>query len=207
MGVEVVPLPRGRTLDAAMVLAEAFARDDLFLAIFPEGGRHLPALTDWMACGVRSAEIDGLVETTPRLAAVSLWFPPGYRPRIGTYLRVSWLVGKMLRSATPTQIGSALAWLSRWEQRRVELVAEPHWYLEAVGVDPHRQRFGVGPALVQHGLARADRDGVATYLETKTDENVSPYRKLGFEVIHYTPPEEEPLAVPVWRMLRRPARP
>ena len=75
----------------------------------------------------------------------------------------------------------------------------PHYYLAALGTDPPHQGKGVGSALIEPVLARADREGIPAYLESSKETNVPFYRKHGFEVV-------QELAVPngprVWAMLR-----
>ena len=63
-----------------------------------------------------------------------------------------------------------------------QLVPEDHWYLMILGVEPARQRLGLGGALLQPVLARADREGLRCYLETQKPVNVPFYQAHGFEV-------------------------
>jgi len=80
---------------------------------------------------------------------------------------------------------------------------EPVWFLDVLGVTPSAQRHGLGDALVRHGLALADADGVASLLETGTPQNVGYYRRFGFEVWHQeAAPDSGPV---VTFMMRRPA--
>jgi GNAT superfamily N-acetyltransferase len=60
---------------------------------------------------------------------------------------------------------------------------EPHWYLWTLGVDPPRQGHGVGGALLQPVLARADGAGQPCYLETDKTINVPFYQKHSFVVL------------------------
>jgi ribosomal protein S18 acetylase RimI-like enzyme len=59
----------------------------------------------------------------------------------------------------------------------------PHFYLSALGVEPKRQGEGVGTALMQPVLARADDERVHAYLETATGRNVLLYERQGFSVV------------------------
>lgn len=76
----------------------------------------------------------------------------------------------------------------------------PHWYLEAIGVDPEREGRGFGSALVRAGMQRADRDQTPVYLETETERNVRFYEHLGFEVVEQT--SAAGLNLPLWLMVR-----
>jgi ribosomal protein S18 acetylase RimI-like enzyme len=61
-----------------------------------------------------------------------------------------------------------------------------HWYLAVLGVDPRKQRAGIGSALVAALLRDADADHQAIYLETDRTENLAFYARFGFERIGST---------------------
>jgi GNAT superfamily N-acetyltransferase len=73
-----------------------------------------------------------------------------------------------------------LAYLEPFHKRDVPV---RHWYLSILGVDPARQGQGLGGALLQPILSRADEEGVPCYLETGQPKAISFYRKHGFEVV------------------------
>lgn len=79
--------------------------------------------------------------------------------------------------------------------------AQPHLYLQALGVDPPYQRRHLGIALLDYlreqAATRSDVRGV--YLETATESNVAYYSAKGYEVIG----EVKPLGVRMWRMFQR----
>jgi len=76
---------------------------------------------------------------------------------------------------------------------------EPHLYLAVVGVRPEQQGQGLGTALLQPGLAEADRLGLPAYLESSNVLNVPLYERHGFEV---TEEVRLPSGPPVWLMWR-----
>jgi GNAT superfamily N-acetyltransferase len=49
------------------------------------------------------------------------------------------------------------------------IMPDPHWYPVVLGVGPACQGQGIGSALIQPVLKRADADGVPCYLEAVTD--------------------------------------
>ena len=51
--------------------------------------------------------------------------------------------------------------------------AEPHWHLPMIGELPSMQGKGFGAALLYHGLAQCDRDGLPAYLESSNEGNIS----------------------------------
>ena len=59
---------------------------------------------------------------------------------------------------------------------------QPHYYLGAVGIRTDRQRRGIGAALLQPVLQRAQGEGAIAFLETSDRANVAFYERLGFTV-------------------------
>ncbi len=80
----------------------------------------------------------------------------------------------------------------------------PHYYLFAVGVRRSAQGAGLGGALVRAGLARADKDDAAAYLENSKTRNTPLYERLGFKPTGWLPlPQGAP---PLLAMLRPAAK-
>jgi ribosomal protein S18 acetylase RimI-like enzyme len=160
--------------------------------------RRRGALLPWlfqMGFEVTDAEI---WTTGGSVLGIARWMPPG-RPNVH--------VGPMLRAlvTTPVRVREAtsrfLAYGRAVEALRAEAVPEPHWYLAGIGVEPARQREGIGSALMTPGLEAARAAGLPAALLTNSDRNLSFYRRHGFELVRegHTP-EEGPKA---W-MMRRP---
>lgn len=64
---------------------------------------------------------------------------------------------------------------------------EPHWHLAAIGTAPPARGRGLGRALLESGLARADAHDTPVYLEATTHVGVARFERLGFRVIHEYP--------------------
>jgi GNAT superfamily N-acetyltransferase len=97
-----------------------------------------------------------------------------------------------------TPAGTALrvmTWAGEWARRDL---AEPHWHLGPVAVDPQLQGQGIGTAMLTAFCSRVDDLSMLSYLETDKYENVRFYRKLGFDVVAAA----EVLGVPNWFMSR-----
>ena len=77
---------------------------------------------------------------------------------------------------------------------------EPHWHVGPVAVDPAWQGKGVGSKLMQAFVEKLDASGDYAYLETDKPENVTFYRRFGFEIRS----EPEFLGVKNWLMDRHP---
>ena len=76
---------------------------------------------------------------------------------------------------------------------------EPYWYLQILGVDPTRQGRGIGSRMLREALAMADRDDVASVLETSKPANLRLYERYGFRITRTTRLDSSP---PIWTMQR-----
>ena len=79
-------------------------------------------------------------------------------------------------------------------------LAESHWHVGPVGVDPGFQGRGLGGAAMKLLCGEFDRHQRLAWLETAKPENVRFYIGLGFEVVE----EIELLSTPNWFMRRDP---
>ncbi len=130
---------------------------------------------------VRAAVAEGHVEIVRdeaqgKIAGASLFFAPG--PSRGGWRAFAWMaVGALGVGAR----GTYRYWLY---DRHVGPLhpAEPHYYLFVLGVEPAFQGRGVGSALLRTFCERADRAGVAAYLETDKASSVKLYERHGFVV-------------------------
>jgi ribosomal protein S18 acetylase RimI-like enzyme len=69
-----------------------------------------------------------------------------------------------------------------WQARERDMTGAC-WYLFLLGVEPNRQRRGLGGALMRPVLERAKVEARECYLETENERNVAFYVKQGFDVI------------------------
>ena len=193
----VVTLERSDFALAGQVLGRAFSEDPLWSVVMSDTklrGAMFAGAARMVAAG------GGLVEATTDIAAVGLWMPPGRKLGWAAFLKsglapLRWVV------RTPRQDLKRVMTLPREiDKQREALITEPHWGLEILGVDPGSQGKGLGSALVEAGLQRADRDNVPTYVDTTDARNLAFYARFGFEV-------EKEIAVtdleaPFWMMIR-----
>lgn len=197
----VVPLEPGARDRAGECLARAFQDDPVWAGVFPDPDRRAQALPTMFRALVRVHSCYGQPLTTADLAGVALWRPPGTAPGLVDTVRTRAALPRAVARFGTAERHRLMRTLRQFAGRRAALVPEPHWYLEAIGVEPEHQGEGVGTALVARVLRQADTDGTPCYLETETEPNVRFYQRLGFEVA-----EEhvaDALGVPVWLMTRR----
>jgi GNAT superfamily N-acetyltransferase len=79
---------------------------------------------------------------------------------------------------------------------------EPHFYIRLVGVRTALQGQGVGSALMQPTLQRADSAGLPAYIEASNEHSAALYERLGF--LHLDVLELPEGGPPVWLMRRPP---
>ncbi|HUH07089.1 MAG TPA: GNAT family N-acetyltransferase [Egibacteraceae bacterium] len=195
------PIRPGQERAATDVLCAALADDPGWTHVIGDAAVRARVLQALIGVAVRDAARVGEVltaEVDGQVAAVAVWLPPGTFPM--TWQRRA--RGVLPVVALSLRAGRALREASRFGASiEAAFPDQPAWYLEILGVAPHAQRQGLGGALVRPMLARADREGVACYLETSNFDNVAYYEAHGFEVVV----PGQPLysgGPPMWTMLR-----
>jgi ribosomal protein S18 acetylase RimI-like enzyme len=177
------------------VLARAF-RDD------PTHRWFFPSERAWRRHSHRSFRLllrdnlaTGTVLTNDRLEGAALWNEPSAPEPAGLQrflfgMRMLWHFG--------SHIPRAIRGFRVIEEAQPR---QPKWYLGVIGTDPARQGRGVGRALIESALARADAEGLPAWLEASRPENVPYYQRFGFEVTDEIALPEGP---PLFGMLRKP---
>jgi ribosomal protein S18 acetylase RimI-like enzyme len=134
-----------------------------------------------------------LYATSDRQAA-AVWFPP-QTPSLSLLSQAR--VGIRFAAITGWQNLPIRAYgLNQMETRHPKI---PHYFLQTIGVDPDVQGHGHGSALLEVVLQRCDAEGLATYLETSNEANISFYEKHGFHVIDTAQLPKGPI---LWQMQR-----
>jgi GNAT superfamily N-acetyltransferase len=183
----------------AAVLADAFMNDAVFTFLLPGSLGLRRRLRRLFAVEMEQYVLPhgGTVWTTSGYNGAVAELPPGAweMPKSITgreTLKWVWAFGTRLPRAIRVQRAMA--------ERHLR---EPHFYVRAVGVRSALQGQGVGSALMQPTLERADSAGLPTYLEASSERSAALYERLGFlhmEVLEL--PEGGPS---VWLMRRPPA--
>ena len=184
---------------AAELAARAFHDDPLFAHLHPDPATRDRAFAIEHAAYVRriylpSGQADALT-LDRQLAGVALWLPPD------ALAGHDWLcLPALVRANGLVRAGSILREYAAFN--RAFPTGRRFQTLGLLAVEPGLQGRGVGSALLRHGLARADADGLGAYLETGTLENVAFYERFGFRVIGTIEPRTAPMH---WAMWRQPA--
>ena len=185
--VQVVPLGEERSEQVAGVIARAFQDDPLCVEACPDPAER--AL--WLRYGFRMGMWMGfrfghVLGTAGQLDGVAVIVAPDAgmlteeeMAGLG-YERGRELVGVELWDRSRT---SVLAMLDSAEEALQRAVAEPHWYLDAIAVEPERQGRGIGSALLDAVHARIDAAGVPIVLLTYQPKNLNLYQRHGYDIV------------------------
>jgi len=124
----------------------------------------------------------GEVYSDADVSSAAVWLPPGK-----TTMRLDRLVRSGFALA-PFKLGLSrafrfIAFNSAAEKVHKAHLSCGHWYLLMIGVDPSRQHAGIGTALIEQGMRRADTQALPCYLETHVELNVRYFQKHGFCVV------------------------
>jgi ribosomal protein S18 acetylase RimI-like enzyme len=177
----ISPLQRSALDRAAITLERAFSTDPMFTWVFPDPATRPAALQRFMRLPLEYGLRYGRVTTSHDAKAACVWIPPGPGITIPRMIR-SGMLGVAFRTGFGP-FGKFMIANETMDKIHKTRVAEPHWYLMVVGVDPERQSQGVGSAIVREGLGFADRDSTPCYLETSEPRNLAFYERLGFIVL------------------------
>lgn len=203
---EIRPLDLSDSLtinEAAAVATRAFQNDPFFVFLTPRPllrarGLGLFWRSEIAAHGDRG-EAFGAYQSDGRLIGVAAWVTPGGYPLpIANQLRQAAGALYALFPAPRSLVNGAKYLLA------IEKVhpKEPHWYLNLLVADPASQRGGVGGALQQVILDRADAEGIFCYLETQNPDNLPYYGRFGYEVVERLDPVSG--GPPLWTLRREP---
>jgi ribosomal protein S18 acetylase RimI-like enzyme len=177
---EMKPIRPDQLDAAANTLAEAFWDDPLMHILAPDEKRRATVGPWFFATTIRYGMRWGEVSCNDDASAVAVWFPPGETHiSLGRMLRVG--AGAMPFRAGINGFVRFMRAMPATEKFH-KAVDGPHWYLLAIGTRPALQGTGLGSALIELGMSRADAAGIPCYLETATESNVAYYSKRGFEV-------------------------
>ena len=177
---QVIQLREEQIPAAAAAMAQAFHADPLQTYVFPDPDERTRLSPAHFASFLRYGMIFGEVLTnagTPKGA--SIWLGPEDWEVTPDRAAAAGL------DALPHTIGHDAAarffsTLGAVEPFHKRDMPTPHFYLMILGVAPEAQGTGLGRALVQPVLERADALRLPCYLETAQPSNVSFYQHLGF---------------------------
>jgi ribosomal protein S18 acetylase RimI-like enzyme len=201
MDRQIVEFKSSQIRSAIEVLGSAFKDDPVFCAFaFKDERRRLHSI-EWMSrLMLNYARHDNAVYTTGRdLKGVAIWLPPDRFPL--NNLRLLQVGGYALPFQLQlTKLPRFISIFLKIEALHKIHAARSHWYLMMLGVGPAYQNQGVGSALIQPILDKADRENMPCYLETSTAAAVRFYQRHGFKVVETI--DLAPEQIQIWMMKR-----
>ncbi len=179
----LVTLEASQIQQAGEMMARAFFDDALVLYMFPDEEQRRALLPLHFMPFIRYGVLFGEVVTTAGTPdAVAVWLPPDHTDMTPDKVEQAGL------HQVSAHIGEE-AW-HRFETVNAYVEAlhpseapEPHWYLGLIGVDSPRKGTGLGSTLLRHTHARADAQGLPSYLWTVVARNVTFYQRNGYRVL------------------------
>lgn len=201
-GQDIVRMNPGQFAAAQRTLERAFLDYPLMVHACPDERRRSRGVRSLYTAILRDSLRYGQIDTSPEVDGVACWLPP--EVPLPTFLRElrAGLLG------LPLSFGwkafNCLLEYGQWHTKlHHELTVGPHWFLATIGVDPASQGRGIGSALLEAVLVKADAQRLPCYLETHGEKSARLYARHGFETVRLFEVPRHP--VPVWAMLR-PAR-
>jgi GNAT superfamily N-acetyltransferase len=192
---------RKATIDETHALArtraQAFYDDPVFMWFLPDPSRRLVTSERGFELWLRRLWLDhNETYVGPEQAGVCIWDPPG-KWKTGLWTQIS------LMPALARIFGRSLPrFLRAIATAEADHPTDPHYYLAFIGVQPERQRRGLGTALMKPILERCDAESIPAYLEATSHRNRALYQRHGFRVTQEY--KLAPDAPPIWRMWRKP---
>jgi GNAT superfamily N-acetyltransferase len=197
----VVQIETAQFRQARAALGRAFFDYNVMVYAAPDTARRAAGVTAVYGAILSDCLRSGEVYGTPDVVGAACWLPPD---------KSMFTLRRQIRSGMlqlPLRFGITgfnrlLAYDAIARKLHHAHAAQPHWYLAALGVEPQHQGQGIGGALMQPILGRADAQGLPCYLETHRPDNVRLYQRHGFEVCCHCDVPGHP--IPVWAMFRKP---
>jgi len=179
--VEARPVTESDAEQAIAALTLAFSTDPVIRAFYPDPLDHLTHFPEMMRLHITTAIAQQTAHYVEGFSAAAIWFPPKGPDHDGEADKArARQMGALIQETAYKEgnydLFAAIAEMDEWHP------TEPHWYLFAIGVDPHHQSEGLGSILLEHALPKCDAEGKLAYLESSSPRNVPFYQRHGFEV-------------------------
>lgn len=201
--MEIIILDPHQVKRASEVLAASFFDYPMFTFYFPDPKRRTRYLPWYFRNVLNCALRYGEVYTNPEISGVIFTLPPGHtKITLWEYIQNGFLLTPFLLGfRNYKQSMECEDFVGDTQERLMQ--GRPHFYLWGLAVEPGQKARGIGMALMQPVLAKADAQKMPLYLETHDESNVGYYQKYGFGLIHAV--EIPKYKLPIWCMLREPA--
>jgi len=180
---------QNRAIDTIVL---AFSGDPNVRWLWPESSQYLEHAGKFFRAFGGRAFKNNSANQAGNYASVALWLPPEVHPDEDSLMQI---FDKDVDASKHRAI------MAVFEQMEYYKPKEPHWYLPLIGVDPAKQGFGYGSALMKYALERIDQEGHTAYLENTNPANTTFYEGHGFTIIDTIEVDGAP---PLFPMIRYP---
>lgn len=195
-----VILKKSQVEQGAEVLARALQHaPDMKFLVGDNNRMHDRATLRFYQSVIQIGLLYGAVYTTPAVDGVAVWMSPETTNfSLGILFRTGFLTTLLSLGMGPTRrFLSSTTYIQKLEE---QAISGPRWTLVYLGVEPARQRHGIGGILLQPTITLADAEGMPCYVESADERNLSFYKKHGFSiVVHGKVPKGGPQ---VWALVR-----
>jgi ribosomal protein S18 acetylase RimI-like enzyme len=166
---------------AAEVISQAFMDDPLCAFMLPNKRTRVNTLKKFFRTygevNIRNHRAYGVGEP---LKGVAFWMEPGMPVASITLISLSSFLPLMFTSY-PIGLIKARKILEQTDIMHQKYVADPHFYLDNIGVLPAEWGKGYSSLLIRPFLEKADAKKAIVYTDTVTRSNIGLYKHFGFE--------------------------
>ncbi|HWD26830.1 MAG TPA: GNAT family N-acetyltransferase [Rhizomicrobium sp.] len=196
--------PRRATIDDAGTLsrlfAAAFTTDPVMDWIARPGAKRARALEQFFFWLMRVRAIPfGEVWMSPDASCATAWLPPGADASPGGFVEQMKLMPLFVRLCGFPRLMRGSAMADAMEKHHPH---EKHFYLAFIAVAPRLQGMGLGGAILEATVTRADAARVPAYLENSNPKNTGLYERAGFVARKNIAPKDAPPLLAMWREKR-----
>jgi GNAT superfamily N-acetyltransferase len=184
----------------ARLFSAAFVNDPVFDWIARRGPKRASGLERFFFWVLRARAIPfGEVWMADDGGAAAAWLPPDAPASPGGFLEQMRLLPLFVRLCGFPRLlrGSAMA-----DVMEKNHPTERHYYLSFIAVAPRLQGMGLGSAILEATLKRADERAWPAYLENSNPKNTGLYARHGFVARPNIAPSGAPPLLPMWRDAR-----
>lgn len=165
-------------LDHVEILMNAFFEDPFYSYVFPDIEKRKKQMQWWMETMIKNCLRYGqMFSLGPGFLLI---FGPD-RPWYSTFNLIRCGLWKSIFMMSVREIMRLLEISNVWEKWH-HSIKDHHFYIFVIGVKPDEQGNGYGKGLMQWIIDKAKNEQLFCYLETMTNENVSFYKNLGFDI-------------------------
>jgi GNAT superfamily N-acetyltransferase len=184
----------------ARLFAAAFAADPVFEWIARRGPKRAAGLERFFFWLLKTRAIPfGEVWMADDASAAAAWLPPDTPASPGGFFEQLRLMPMFVRLCGFPRLARGSAMADAMEKHHPK---ERHYYLSFIAVAPRLQGLGLGSAILEATLKRADEMGWPAYLENSNPRNTKLYERHGFVSRPNIAPKGAPPLLPMWRDAR-----